>query len=133
MRGGGRKPWPQKGTGRARHGSIRSPLWKKGGRCHGPRSPTTHYYMLQLYMRVMGLTSTLSVKLAQDDFHLVSNLDIPTDDPEYIKELVKERNWGPSVLFVDSSDFMPRNISLATDPIKHMNLMPYYGKCHHCN
>lgn len=65
MPGGGRKPWPQKGMGRARHGSIRSPLFKGGGVAHGPRSPATHFYMLPFYQRVLGLTSTLSIKLAQ--------------------------------------------------------------------
>lgn len=101
VRGGGRKPWPQKGLGKARHGSIRSPLFKGGGVAHGPRSPTPHFYMLTFFSRILGLTSTLSVKLAQDDLHIVNNLEIPTDDPKYMEELVKNRNWGPSVLFVD--------------------------------
>lgn len=127
MKGGGRKPWPQKGTGRARHGSIRSPLWKHGGRAHGPRSPTPHFYMLPFFTRVAGLTSTLSVKLAQDDLHIVDNLEIPTSEPSYIEQLIEERNWGPSVLIVDSYDIMPQNITLATDEIKHVNLMPVYG------
>lgn len=100
-RGGGRKPWPQKGLGRARHGSIRSPMLKGGGVSHGPRSPTTHFYMLPFFTRVLGLTSTLSVKLAQDDLHIVKNLEIPTDDKEYLKDLFEKRNWGPSVLIID--------------------------------
>nr|BAN21196.1 mitochondrial ribosomal protein L4 [Riptortus pedestris] len=127
VRGGGRKPWPQKGQGRARHGSIRSPLWKGGGVAHGPRSPTTYFYMLPFFKRVIGLTSTLSIKLAQDDLHIVENLEIPTDDPQFLKDLVHERNWGMSVLFVDVADVMPRNITAASDEIKHMNLMPVYG------
>lgn len=101
VRGGGRKPWPQKGGGRARHGSIRSPLFKGGGVCHGPRSPTTHFYMLPFFTRVQGLASTLSVKLAQDDLHVVKNLDMPTDDPEFIKSMMEKRNWGSSVLIID--------------------------------
>lgn len=127
VRGGGRKPWPQKGMGRARHGSIRSPLWRGGGVIHGPRSPTPHFYMLPFYTRVLGLTSMLSIKLAQDDLHVVIDIDIPTDDPKFMEEMIKSRNWGPSVLIVDSSDIMPRNITMATDGIKHVNVMPVYG------
>lgn len=127
VRGGGRKPWPQKGLGKARHGSIRSPLWRGGGVAHGPRSPTTHFYMLPFYTRVLGLTSALTVKFAQDDLHVVKDLDIPSAEPGYIEDLVYERNWGPSVLFVDVHDVMPKNITLATDGIKHVNLMPVYG------
>lgn len=89
------------GLGRARHGSIRSPLFKGGGVVHGPRSPTPHFYMLDFYSRILGLTSTLSIKLAQDDLHVVKDLEIPTEDETYIEELIKSRNWGPSVLFVD--------------------------------
>lgn len=122
-----KKPWPQKGQGRARHGTRRSPLFKGGSVIHGPRSHTTHFYMLPFYKRVYGLTSTLSVKLIQDDLHIVKNLDLPSDDPSYINDLVDSRLWGPSVLFIDDTDTMPRNISLALNQIKHMNLMPVYG------
>ncbi|BES99854.1 Ribosomal protein L4 [Nesidiocoris tenuis] len=127
MPGGGRKPWPQKGMGRARHGSIRSPLFKGGGISHGPRSPTPHFYMLPFAQRVMGLLSTLSIKLAQDDLHIVPNLDIPTEDPEFLEDVVRTRNWGISVLIVDVDDIMPRNITVASDAINHINLMPVYG------
>lgn len=127
VRGGGRKPWPQKGQGKARHGSIRSPLWRGGGVAHGPRSPTTHFYMLPFYNRVLGLTSTLSIKLAQDDLHIIKDLEIPTDSTDYINNLIDTRNWGPSVLFIDEADIVPRNITVATDTIDHVNIMPVYG------
>ncbi|KAL3269476.1 hypothetical protein HHI36_008545 [Cryptolaemus montrouzieri] len=127
VRGGGKKPWPQKGLGRARHGSIRSPLFKGGGVIHGPKSPNPHFYMLPYYVRVNGLTSMLSIKLAQDDLHVVNDIEIPSDEPQYIKELIKSRNWGPSVLIIDEVDMMPRNITAATDEIQHVNLMPVYG------
>lgn len=92
--------------GRARHGSIRSPLFRGGGVIHGPKSPTPHFYMLPFYTRIHGLTSALSVKLAQDDLHVITDLEIPTDESNYINELVKSRNWGPSVLIVDEYDVL---------------------------
>jgi large subunit ribosomal protein L4 len=57
--------------------------------------------MLPFYTRVLGLTSTLSIKLAQDDLHIVKDLEIPTEDPEYMRKLLETRNWGNSVLLVD--------------------------------
>lgn len=126
-RGGGRKPWPQKGLGKARHGSIRSPLWRGGGIAHGPRSPTTHFYMLSFYQRVLGLISSLSVKLAQDDLHIIQSLDIPTEDPSFISNLIDTRVWGPSVLIVDDDDVAPRNITVATETISHVHILPVYG------
>lgn len=84
--------------------------------------------MLPFFTRVAGLTSALSIKLAQDDMHIVDDLEIPSKESSFMEQLVEERNWGPSVLFVDTEDLMPENISIATDNIKHMNLMPVYGR-----
>jgi len=125
--GGGAKPWPQKGMGRARHGSTRSPQWVNGGKAHGPRGPKSMYYMLPFAMRVYGLTNTLTVKFIQDDIHVVKDLEIPTDDPSYIKDLVLSRGWSASTLFVDAGDRFHKNITAATDDIDHINLMPVYG------
>jgi len=125
--GGGAKPWPQKGTGRARQGSKRAPQWVNGGKVHGPKGPKSQYFMIPFSMRVYGLTHTLSVKLAQDDIHVVENLDIPTADPEFLYELVKCRGWGESVLFSDTDDIFPENITASTEEIPHMNVMPVYG------
>ncbi|KAF7997746.1 hypothetical protein HCN44_009144 [Aphidius gifuensis] len=125
--GSTRKPWPQKGLGRARHGSRKSPLFLHGGKAHGPRSPATYFYMLPFYSRVNGLTTALSIKLAQDDLHIVNDLEIPSNSSSYIEDLMVERNWGPSVLFIDTDDIMPENITLATDELAHVNMMPVYG------
>ena len=143
--GGGAKPWPQKGTGRARQGSRRAPQWVNGGKVHGPRGPKPLYYMLPYHIRVYGLTHTLSVKFAQvhmcegfrkvkitfhmsqDDLHVVDTLDLSSDDPEDLLSLVKTRNWSPSVLFVDTEDTFPLSITTATDKLGHLNLMPVHG------
>ncbi|XP_073510203.1 large ribosomal subunit protein uL4m [Phyllobates terribilis] len=127
VRGGGRKPWPQKGTGRARQGSIRSPLWRGGGVAHGPRGPTSYYYMLPMKLRVLGLKTALTTKLAQNDLHIIDSAEIPSPDPHYLLDLIKRRHWGESVLIVDANEDMPENILSATFDSKKINLIPAIG------
>ncbi|XP_051631684.1 39S ribosomal protein L4, mitochondrial-like, partial [Manacus candei] len=126
VRGGGRKPWRQKGTGRARHGSIRSPIWRGGGIAHGPRGPTSYFYMLPMKVRVLGLKVALTVKLMQDNLHVVEDLEMPTSDPRYLLELAQHRHWGHSVLLVDVNEF-PENISAAARELKTITLIPALG------
>ncbi|HEY4516361.1 MAG TPA: 50S ribosomal protein L4 [Candidatus Paceibacterota bacterium] len=64
VRGGGKKPWQQKGTGRARHGSIRSPIWKGGGVAHGPRNEKVFARGIPTKMRSQALAMALSKKVA---------------------------------------------------------------------
>merc|ERR1719166_215132 len=125
--GGGAKPWPQKGTGRARQGSRRAPQWVNGGKVHGPRGPKPMYYMLPYHIRVFGLTHTLTVKFVQDDVVVVDNLDLSSSDPEHLLKLSRDRGWSEGVLFVDTEDEFPENITAACDHIPYMNLMPVYG------
>jgi len=128
MTGGGAKPWPQKGTGRARHGSNRSPIWCRGGKVHGFRGPTSKFYMLTQAERALGLRVALSCKYSQNDLIIVKSLDdVPTDDPEYMTEMQDVRFWGYSVLFVDDTDVMPENAAFAIENVTGMNLLPVYG------
>uniref|UniRef100_A0A1A8GM49 Large ribosomal subunit protein uL4m n=1 Tax=Nothobranchius korthausae TaxID=1143690 RepID=A0A1A8GM49_9TELE len=127
VRGGGRKPWRQKGSGRARHGSIRSPLWRGGGVSHGPRGPTSYYYMLPMKIRVQGLTVALSCKMAQDYLHIVDSLNVPTPDPQHLLELIRHRHWGQSVLIVDVGEEFPENLLQATAALKTVNVIPAIG------
>jgi len=127
MYGGGAKPWPQKGTGRARQGSTRAPQWVEGGKSKGPKGPKSMYYMLSYHKRVYGLIHTLSVKVAQDDLRVVENLDIPVAEPAYLQDLLRERGWPKSCLLIDSQDVFPQNITTATEDIPYINLMPLYG------
>jgi large subunit ribosomal protein L4 len=73
--GGGRKPWRQKGTGRARQGSIRSPLWKGGGRVHTPH-PRSYAQSMPLKMRRAALRSALSVKASESNIVVVDKLSL---------------------------------------------------------
>ncbi|KAM7026470.1 large ribosomal subunit protein uL4m [Acridotheres tristis] len=126
VRGGGRKPWGQKGSGRARHGSIRSPLWRGGGIAHGPRGPTSYFYMVPMRVRVLGLKVALTVKLMQDELHVVDTLELPSSDPRYLQDLARFRRWGRSVLIVDVNEF-PANISAAAEGLKSISLIPALG------
>ncbi|XP_062911631.1 large ribosomal subunit protein uL4m isoform X1 [Mobula hypostoma] len=124
VRGGGKKPWQQKGSGRARHGSIRSPIWRGGGISHGPRGPTSYYYMLPMKVRVLGMKVALTMKFAQDYLHIVDSLEMPSPDPQYLRDLVSHRHWGDSVLIVDVNEEMPENILEATKNSKTITVMP---------
>ena len=68
VRGGGRKPWRQKGTGRARAGSIRSPLWRGGGVTFGPK-PKDWHYQLPKKVKRLALLSSLNAKLNEDSIN----------------------------------------------------------------
>lgn len=126
--GGTRRPWPQKGTGRARHKSVNSPLWMKGGWARGPRGPETRFRMLPDHVLTNAMASMLTIKLAQDDLVIVRSIkDFDSQDEKRLEELVENRNWGPSVLIVDKCDIFPENISVASENIRHINLMPTFG------
>jgi large subunit ribosomal protein L4 len=95
IRGGGRKPWRQKGTGRARQGSIRSPQWRGGGTVFGP-TPRSYRQKMPRKMRHQALRSALSVKAAESQLMLLDTLEM--DEPKTKEMLGILRNLG-----VDSS------------------------------
>jgi large subunit ribosomal protein L4 len=74
VRGGGKKPWRQKGTGRARHGSRRSPIWTGGGVTFGPRNEKDFSVKLNKKVRAKALASVLSKKLADGEVFFVDSL-----------------------------------------------------------
>ena len=76
VRGGGRKPWRQKGTGRARHGSIREPQWRGGGVAHGPR-PRSYRQKMPRKMRRLAYKSALSVKANEKQIIILDDLQMP--------------------------------------------------------
>jgi len=74
VRGGGKKPWKQKGTGRARHGSIRSPIWKGGGVTFGPNKERNFAEKINKKMRRLAIFSVLSKKIKDGEFKVIENL-----------------------------------------------------------
>ena len=74
VRGGGKKPWKQKGTGRARHGSTRSPIWVGGGVTHGPLAEKNYKRKVSKKMRAQALFSVLSKKLKHNEIIFVDTL-----------------------------------------------------------
>lgn len=85
VQGGGRKPWKQKGTGRARHGSIRSPIWVGGGVAFGP-TPRSYSYKLPKKVRRLAIRSALSSKIKADELVVLDQLTL--EQPK-TKEMVK--------------------------------------------
>lgn len=73
VRGGGKKPWKQKGTGRARHGSRRSPIWSGGGVAHGPRNEKDFSRKINKKVRAKAFASTLSKKYADGEVFFVDS------------------------------------------------------------
>ena len=77
--GGGKKPWRQKGTGRARHGSSRSPIWTGGGVTFGPRNEKSYTKKINKKMRIKALSSTLAKKYADNEMVFIE--DLKFDEP----------------------------------------------------
>lgn len=76
VRGGGKKPWRQKGTGRARHGSIRSPIWVGGGKAHGPTKDVNFKKSINVKAARAALAGVLSSRIADGRFLAVQSLDL---------------------------------------------------------
>lgn len=76
VRGGGKKPWQQKGTGRARHGSSRSPIWVGGGVAHGPRADKNYDRKVNKKMKVKAIYTILSQKLRDGEVLFVDSLSL---------------------------------------------------------
>ncbi len=97
--GGGAKPRPQKGTGRSRQGSIRSPIWKGGGVAFGP-SPRSYRHRTPKQMRRGALISALSGKARDGSLVVVDNFDVPEPKTKTVTNVLSNLGAGRSVLLV---------------------------------
>jgi len=89
VRGGGKKPWKQKGTGRARHGSSRSPIWVGGGVTHGPLSDKNYKRKISKKMRAQALFSVLSKKMKDSEILFVDSLLLSETKTKKAVEVMK--------------------------------------------
>ncbi|MDQ3244807.1 MAG: 50S ribosomal protein L4 [bacterium] len=97
VRGGGRKPWKQKGTGRARHGSSRSPIWVGGGVTHGPLAEKNYKRKITKSMRAQALFSVLSKKLKDGEIIFVDSLSMTEPKTKSAIEVMNSLAKGTGV------------------------------------
>ena len=136
--GGGKKPWKQKGTGRARHGSTRSPIWVGGGTTHGPRSERNYSVKINRKMRAAALMSLLSRKLKDGEVIFVDKLAFSAPKTKDAKaalvaiakgagqeSLATKRNNAAVIAFASkdtNAEKSFRNIgSLITEEVRNLN------------
>lgn len=101
--GGGRKPWRQKGTGRARQGSIRSPQWVGGGVVFGP-TPRSYSYKLNKKVRRLAIKSVLSSKVAEGNLLVVEGLAFEAPKTKEFAQVLNNLNVNSKVLVVVEND-----------------------------
>ena len=109
--GAGRKLWKQKGTGRARVGSIRSPLWRHGGTVHGPR-PRSYSYAMPKKMLLGALRSALSAKLADAKLTVVDGWQLESHKTQSLVSTLEKLSFTKSALLVAHGE--NRNLELAS-------------------
>jgi large subunit ribosomal protein L4 len=131
VQGGGKKPWKQKGTGRARHGSTRSPIWKGGGTVFGPH-PRSYFVAMPKTMRRAALISALSLRGGQKNIVLVEDLDLQTPKTKDFAEIMKMLPLdGKRALYVakdmnENLERASRNLSGFIEVERATNLNAYH-------
>lgn len=108
--GSGRKLWRQKGTGRARIGSVRSPLWRHGGTVFGPQ-PRDYSYNVPSKKRLLAFRSVLSEKIKSNSIFVVDEIQFDQPKTKAALQFVTSLKLNAKTLFVDSSD--NKNLQLA--------------------
>jgi len=119
--GSGKKLWKQKGTGRARMGSIRSPIWRHGGTVHGP-VPRDYSYKLPRKMLLGALRSALSAKVRDGELKVVQTFNFEDHKTRNAMGVLGKLEAGRTVLVVDNGE--NRNLSLGIRNLKGVTLMP---------
>ena len=113
--GGGRKPWRQKGTGRARQGSIRSPQWRGGGIVFGP-TPRSYSYKMPKKMRRLALRSALSFKVQENNFTIVDTFGFDAPKTKEFKNVLTTLEQPKKVLVVTENEDVNVELSARNIP-----------------
>ena len=121
VRGGGKKPWRQKGTGRARHGSIRSPLWKGGGVTFGPRKDKVYEKDVPKKMRRKALLMVLSEKAKSSQLIVLNKIDLEKGKTKEMALVISSLPCKNQSCLIAMPDF-DKKIFLASRNIKKTDL-----------
>ena len=103
VRGGGRKPWKQKGTGRARSGSTRSPIWVGGGTVFGP-TPRSHAFSMPRKQRRLAIKCALSDKVQSGDFVVLENLDFAAPKTKDVVKMLNDFSVEKKALIITADE-----------------------------
>jgi large subunit ribosomal protein L4 len=118
--GSGKKLWRQKGTGRARMGSIRSPLWRHGGTTHGPQ-PRDYSYKLPRKMILGALRSALSAKLRDGEMKVIQEFSLPDHKTKAMRAILNGLGAPKTVLLVDNTE--NHNLALSSRNLPGVTFM----------
>ena len=124
VRGGGRKPWRQKGTGRARQGTIRAPQWRGGGIVFGP-TPRSYSYKMPKKMRRLALRSALSFKAQENSLTIVDTLSFETPKTKEFKTVLSNLEQPTKVLVITESEDV--NVALSARNIPGVQVTTAQG------
>ncbi|MBT2758942.1 50S ribosomal protein L4 [Mesobacillus foraminis] len=122
--GGGRKPWRQKGTGRARQGSIRSPQWRGGGTVFGP-VPRSYSYKLPKKVRRLAIKSALSSKVVAENILVLESLAFEAPKTKEFKNVLKGLSIDTKALFVTAG--VEENVALSARNIPGITVVSAEG------
>ncbi len=122
--GSGKKLWRQKGTGRARVGSIRSPLWRHGGTVHGPK-PRSYAYRFPRKKLQSAMRSALSAKLSENSLAVIETLAPESGKTKDFQKILSGMGYTGKVLIVDSG--RNKNLLLSSRNLPKVKLVPGTG------
>ncbi len=122
--GSGKKLWRQKGTGRARIGSVRSPLWRHGGTVHGPQ-PRSYVHAFPRKKIRGALRSALSARFGEKCLAVVDAFQVDSPKTKELKEALDNIGAGRKLLLVDSGE--NRNLALSSRNLPRVKLVPGKG------